>query len=112
MTAAVLPLFGRSMGTAVPVGGLIPSINRDEEVAMTVIPIGATEQLSGALGEAVVKIWSSLPHSVQHALFEEAVTSRGEAIRPPLAVFLHERHPRTAASFITRCVMEPDSLGG
>jgi hypothetical protein len=79
---------------------------------MTTIPNGATEQLSKALGEAVVRIWARLPHSVQHDLFEEAVTSRGEAIRPPLAQYLHERHPRTAAAFLTRCVMEPDSLGG
>jgi len=79
---------------------------------MIVIPSVVTEQLSGALGEAVVKMWARLPHTVQHDLFEEAVTSRGENIRPQLAVFLHEKHPRTAPSIIERTILEPDSLGG
>ncbi len=79
---------------------------------MIVIPSVVTEQLSGALGEAVVRMWARLPHAVQHDLFEEAVTSRGENIRPQLAVFLHEKHPRTAAPIIERTILEPDSLGG
>jgi hypothetical protein len=83
-----------------------------KEVAMIVIPSVVTDHLSGALGEAVVRMWARLPHAVQHDLFEEAVTSRGENIRPQLAVFLHEKHPRTAASIIERTILEPDSLGG
>jgi hypothetical protein len=83
-----------------------------KEVAMIVIPSVVTDHLSGALGEAVVKMWARLPHAVQHDLFEEAVTSRGETIRPQLALFLHDKHPRTAAPLIERACMEPDSLGG
>jgi predicted esterase len=54
------------------------------------------EQLTRALGEAVIRIWSSLPRDVQNHLFQEAVTSQGESIRPQLAVFLHDKHPRTS----------------
>jgi hypothetical protein len=47
------------------------------------------EQLTRALGEAVIRMWSNLPQDVQNHLFQEAVTSQGESIRPQLAVFLH-----------------------
>ena len=69
------------------------------------------ERFAGALGEAVVHIWSHLPPDVQHQLFEEVVTSRGEAMRQPLAVFLHDHHTRTA-EIKPRQMIEPDSLGG
>ena len=32
---------------------------------------------------------------MQLHLFQEAVTFQGESIRPQLAVFLHDKHPRT-----------------
>ena len=71
------------------------------------------EQFTSALGEAVVRVWSRLPQDVQHHLFEQAVTSRGESIRSQLAVFLHDRHPRTWDPWGRRREMaEPDSLGG
>ena len=71
------------------------------------------EQLTRALGEAVVRIWSNLPQDVQNHLFEETVTSRGESIRPQLAVFLHDKHARTANPLgKPREMPEPDSLGG
>jgi hypothetical protein len=71
------------------------------------------EQLTRALGEAVVRTWSHLPKDVQNSLFQEAVTSRGESIRPQLAVFLHGKHPRTLDPLgKPREMMEPDSLGG
>ena len=54
----------------------------------------ATEQLSRALGEAVVRIWSHLPHDVQRHLFEKA-SRGGEGMRPQLAIFLHKKHSRT-----------------
>jgi hypothetical protein len=64
-----------------------------------------TEQLTRALGEAVIRIWSNLPQEVQNHLFQEAVTSEGESIRSQLAVFLHPLgKPRE--------MPEPDSLGG
>ena len=51
-----------------------------------------TDQLTRALGEAVIRIWSNLPQEVQDHLFREAVASQGETIRSHLAVFLHDRH--------------------
>ncbi len=75
-------------------------------------PHETSEQLSRALGDVIVRIWGLLPHDVQHQIFEETVTARGEAIRPQLAVFLHDKHPRTSASLKARAMLEPDSLGG
>ena len=72
-----------------------------------------TDQLTRALGEAVVRIWSNLPQEVQNHLFQEAVTSQGEAIRSQLAVFLHDKHSRTSDPLGNpREMKEPDSLGG
>ena len=53
-----------------------------------------------ALGKAVIKAWGELPQDVQQRLFEDAVvaghhTERDESLREQLAVFLHDRHPRT-----------------
>ena len=72
------------------------------------------EQITRALGEAAVRTWSSLPQEVQHHLFEEAAKSLGEASRPQLAAFLHDKHQRTtdAVAAKAREMMEPDSLGG
>jgi len=46
-------------------------------------------------------MWSRLPQDVQHDLFEAAVLAghaneRDESLRERLALFLHDRHPRTA----------------
>jgi hypothetical protein len=74
---------------------------------------GVTKELvSRALGEAVVRIWSRLPQDIQERLFDEAVTSQGEAIRHELAVFLHDHHARTSDALKARAMPEPDSLGG
>jgi hypothetical protein len=78
-------------------------------VAM-ILPGDANDELNCALGEAVIKLWSRLPHDVQHRLFEAAVTARGESIRQQLALFLHSKHFRTYQP--VRAVPEPDSLGG
>ena len=53
---------------------------------MEAISSTAAEQLTRALGHAVVRIWSSLPQDVQQHLFQAAVTSHGESIRPQLAI--------------------------
>ena len=80
---------------------------------MESIPRDTAERLTNGLGEAVVRIWSSLPQEVQHRIFEGAITSRGEAIRPQLAVFLHDKHERTSDPLgKPREMIEPDSLGG
>jgi hypothetical protein len=79
---------------------------------MAEMAVKTAEQLSQALGEAVVRIWGRLPPNLQNRLFEEAVTSQDEKIRPRLAVYLHEKHPRTCAAVRARAILEPDSLGG
>lgn len=71
-----------------------------------------SQQLSRALGEAVVRSWDRLPHDVQRVLFEQTVSSHGERMRSRLAVFLHDTHPRTCAAIKARAILEPDSLGG
>ena len=72
-----------------------------------------TGQLTRALGEAVIRIWSNLPQDVQDHLFREAVASQGETIGSQLAVFLHDKHARTADPLGNpREMNEPDSLGG
>jgi hypothetical protein len=80
---------------------------------MDPIPSVTEDQLTRALGEAVIRIWSNLPQDVQNHLFQAAVTSQGESIRPKLAVFLLDKHPRTSDPLgEPRELMEPDSLGG
>jgi hypothetical protein len=71
-----------------------------------------TDQLTRAVGEAVIRIWSNLPQDVQDHLFREAVASQGDSIRSQLAVFLHAKHSRTADPLGNpREMKEPDSLG-
>jgi hypothetical protein len=80
---------------------------------MDPIASATADQLTRALGEAVIRMWSNLPQDVQNHLFQEAVTSQGESIRPKLAVFLHDKHPRTSDPLgKPREMIEPDSLGG
>lgn len=76
------------------------------------IPQKGQEQLSRALGDAVVRAWSQLPRQVQRRLFEDVIAAQGGTVRPKLAVFLHDKHTRTAASIKNRAMVEPDSLGG
>jgi hypothetical protein len=61
------------------------------------------EQFGTLLGAAVIDLWGELPQDVQQALFEAAVAAGSsqlpkELMREHLAVFLHERHPRTEAA--------------
>jgi hypothetical protein len=58
------------------------------------------EQFALVLGAAVVRAWGRLPQEIQQVLFEEAVVAghrgeRDESLREQLAVYLHDRHPRT-----------------
>jgi hypothetical protein len=75
-------------------------------------PKDTSEQLSRALGEAVLKLWGNLPAGLQTRLFREATTAQDVKLRPQLAIFLHDRHPRTAAGKRSQAMIEPDSLGG
>ena len=79
---------------------------------MDAIAHATSEELSRALGEAVVRIWGHLPNHLQNRLFREALNSHGGQMRPQLALFLHDKHPRTSAARKARAILEPDSLGG
>ena len=88
----------------------------NEDFAMASTPSGTSdrsnsEQLFRALGEAIVRMWGLLPPNIQQHLFEEA-TSQGADTRSQLAIFLHDKHPRTCASLKANAIVEPDSLGG
>jgi hypothetical protein len=72
----------------------------------------AIDELLAALGQAVVRHWSSLSAETQHDLFEAAILASGETLRPALARYLHERHQRTLNSLQEKAIAEPDSLGG
>ncbi|MGZ3411223.1 MAG: hypothetical protein ACXWJW_15030 [Xanthobacteraceae bacterium] len=48
-----------------------------------------------ALGDATIALWPNLPQETQKLIFEAAVEANGEASREPLALFLHDAHPRT-----------------
>ena len=72
-----------------------------------------TDKLIAALGEAVAAVWGKLPAEVQQTLFEAAIGSAGEGSREKMAIYLHDRQPRTPPSDKPgREVPEPDSLGG
>ena len=74
-----------------------------------------SEDFVRALGQAVTSVWGELAPDVQHQLFEAAVQHLGEGAREGLAVFLHDRHPRTThvqPSPHRDPTVEPDSKGG
>jgi hypothetical protein len=54
-----------------------------------------TNEFERLLGNAALKLWPDLPRDVQELLFETAVPI-DPVNRNQLAVFLHDRHPRTA----------------
>jgi hypothetical protein len=51
------------------------------------------EQFATLLGHAALKVWSDLPREAQERLFTASVDDT--IIANALAVFLHNRHPRT-----------------
>ena len=53
------------------------------------------DQFAAQLGHAALRLWPDLPRDVQERLFEHAAPDDA-ALRHDLAVFLHDRHPRTA----------------
>jgi hypothetical protein len=52
------------------------------------------ERFARLLGLAALKVWSDLPRDAQERLFAAAVDDG--VIANSLAVFLHDRHPKTA----------------
>lgn len=51
-------------------------------------------KFASLLGLAALKVWPTLPRDAQEQLFAAAVDDA--VIGNSLAVFLHDRHPRTA----------------
>jgi len=51
-------------------------------------------KFANLLGHAALKVWPTLPREAQEQLFAAAVDDA--VIGNSLAVFLHDRHPRTA----------------
>jgi hypothetical protein len=51
-------------------------------------------QFAKLLGRAALKVWPDLPRDAQEQLFAAAVNDA--VIGNSLAIFLHDRHPRTA----------------
>jgi hypothetical protein len=56
---------------------------------------GTVSEFERLLGQAALRLWANLPRDVQEKLFETAVPI-DEAVRNRLAIFLHDRHPKTA----------------
>ena len=56
---------------------------------------GTVSEFERLLGNAAFRVWPDLPRDVQEKLFETAVPL-DPAIRNRLAIFLHDRHPKTA----------------
>ena len=52
-------------------------------------------QFTHIIGKAALRLWPDLPRDVQERLFEEVVAG-DESLRQGLALYLHNRHPRTA----------------
>ena len=74
--------------------------------------VAITDQLTRALGEAVIRQWGNLPQDVQDRLLKEAV-SKGKSIRSQLSGFLDDKQERTSDPLgDPREMNEPDSLGG
>ena len=46
------------------------------------------------LGQAALRVWGDLPRDGQELLFESAVREN-DHMRRLLAIFLHDRHPKT-----------------
>jgi hypothetical protein len=57
-------------------------------------PLTDEQRFASLLGHAALKIWSDLPRDAQERLFAAAVDDG--IIANSLAVFLHDRHPKTA----------------
>jgi len=51
-------------------------------------------QFAALLGHAALKVWPELPRDAQEQLFAAAVNDG--VIANALAIYLHDRHPRTA----------------
>jgi hypothetical protein len=57
-------------------------------------PLNDEDRFARLLGHAALKVWSDLPRAAQERLFAAAVDDN--VIANSLAIFLHDRHPKTA----------------
>jgi hypothetical protein len=55
---------------------------------------GDSTRFAQIIGHAALRLWPDFPRHIQERLFEEAAAG-DEALRHELAVYLHDRHPRT-----------------
>ncbi len=53
------------------------------------------DELTTALGQAVVTCWAKFPQDIQRMLFETAAARDANGFRGALALFLHDHNPRT-----------------
>ena len=56
---------------------------------------GNNARYAQSIGAAALELWPDLPRDIQELLFERTV-GNDEVLRPELAQFLHDHHPRTA----------------
>lgn len=63
-----------------------------------------TDEMTEALGRAVVACWNDMPPAIQHMLFEAAAepNAGSNGFRGALAMFLHDHNRRTADAGNTR----------
>ena len=52
------------------------------------------KQAEFLLGQAALRVWGDLPRDGQELLFE-SVVGKDDHMRKLLAIFLHDRHPKT-----------------
>jgi hypothetical protein len=57
-------------------------------------PLNDEDRFARLLGHGALKVWSDLPREAQERLFAAAVDD--SVIATSLAIFLHDRHPKTA----------------
>jgi hypothetical protein len=88
----------RQAGGSAPdadVDGLRQNRSRPPDVPFSQAPQFTEEdRFASLLGHAALKVWSDLPREAQERLFAAAVDNG--VIANSLAVFLHDRHPKTA----------------
>jgi hypothetical protein len=73
----------------------ISGVNERGRLATRKDSMSDDPQFMQAIGHAALGIWSDLPRDLQERLFEDAVGDDA-VLRRRLALYLHNRHPRTA----------------
>jgi len=71
-----------------------------------------SKYLCGALGDAVVRTWSSMPHDVQRSPVRGSCLTSRERHQRIACHLLPQKHQRTRDGLKARAILEPDSLGG